>query len=473
MNNQNRPINFGRVTAATRAMYDILEDGQWHSKKDLQWEGALALIADDYDDAFGRGMALRGASIAAGRIIEDFEIAISGAKDRARNNLDICVRRNRIVRDGDQFRMLPETAFAWRAAHQARLATLPLSAQEHDPLKVRTFAGINEVDAFNAAPVQTRDRVLFRTNYDIARHSFTARMSVSWNFTQDANTGLYRIDGPAGHGRIIEAQVRDWCEEDGIQPSDLRIIPRIKNRNLSDLDPAFLDELVRYYQPFLAKRMRKAMTTIVKHIPEVEDQRQQMGEWVVNSVREYDEAKGVPFGAFLLTRTSHRVHDLTRERLGRTTADLQNLRSKVSNKFTQDYGRNPNRLEFAALMGKTPEEYDTIAATLDRANKVHEAMSIQGMNDDNQDIQIAAENDAATSVLNDSDSAAIAAAVIGACAGKKADEPNLVAFGHLYYKHYSGMTKAQAAEAMKVSGQTITNATERVRPALAAALNSL
>lgn len=467
-----RTINFGRISPTTTAMFDILADGEWHEGKHLQWEGALALITADWDTAYNRGLALRAKSVASGRHVEPHEYALSGANDRARNNLDIACRSKRIIRRGTQYRMLAETVRAWKTIQAERNAARMVTTEGHNPMKIRTFAGINEHDAFHSAPVRVRDRVMFRTNHPIPPATFQATTTLSWSFTLDDSTGLYRIDGPAYHGRIIEAQVHTWCEDSGIVASDLRIVTNVKNRDLADLDPNFLNELVAFYQPFLERRLRKAGTSLQVHIPEAADQYQQIGEWVVSCVREYDETKGVPFGAFLVTRASHRVHDLQRNRVGRTAADNQNQIAKVQAAFSHEHGRTPTRAEMADLMGKTETEYASIVAALDVATKVHDPMSIQGMHDDNQEIQVAAEADAASSILDLDESATISAALLSACVGDDGT-PNLVAFGHWYYKGYCNMTKAQAASAMGVSTQTVSTATDRTRTRLSAALEDM
>ena len=471
----NRTIDLSRISVTTAAMFDILADGEWHDAKILQREGCLALIAADFDTPLQRGKRLRRKNINEARDVDDIKFALSGGNDTARNNLMVAVRTKRLARRGALYRMTAETRRLWASAQQNRAAILPeASLKPHDPVKVRTFANMSEDVAFRSAPIQVHDRVMFRANHDIPQATFTAHLSLSWKYTYDPRTGLSRIEGPHRHGKIIAADVRDWCEQSGITPSDLRIIGKVKNRDLRDLPKAFLDELVVYYQPFLSKRMRKSMSTISKFIPDYKDQQQQMFEWVLTAIREYDERLNVPFGAFLLTRTYCRVHDMTRGSLGRTMADHQNNQSKIVARFQQDKGRDPSANEVADLMDKTPEEYAAIVASLDHASKLMAPMSLQGLYNDNQEVQVAGDEDASASVLNDSENAALAAALIGACAADKGGGvPNLVAFGHHYYKHWSGLTKGQIADTMKVTPQTVTNASERVRPALIKALKSL
>jgi DNA-directed RNA polymerase specialized sigma subunit len=455
------------MAASTVAMYDILMDGDWHQAGTLQLEGALALISADFETAVKLGQKSR-----KNADLAPYEYALSGGNDQARNNLMIGERSGRLIRKGTMWRMYADSCRAWHEASQGHEHDLTDVPDGHDPDKIRTFAGITETRAFEAVPVQLKDRVIFRTNFEIPPATWAIGMSLSWHMSQDSNTGLYRIDGPARHGKIIEAYVRDWCEEAGIIPTDMRVIERVKNRDLTRLPPGFLDGLVRFYQPFLTRRMRKAMTTIQTHIHDRDDQAQQFAEWVLSAVREYDESKSVPFGAYLIGRTHNKVHDLTRERLGRTNADHQNRVRKIIGEFVQAEGRAPTNNEIADLMGKTPDEYANISQTLDTAAKVHGPTSIQGIWEDNQEIQIAAAFDVTENVLSDVDAAAATAAVVGACMFGEED-PNLVALGHMYMHYWSGLPKSQTADLMGVSTQVVSSATERVMPAVERALACL
>src|SRR3712207_9267859 len=74
--------------------------------------------------------------------------------------------------------------------------------------------------------------------------------------------------------------------------------------------PAFLDGLCRHYLPVSLKRLQRNSSTLRLHVPDPDDLTQQVSEWILKAVGQFDEGKGVPFGAFLATQLSKWVHDL-------------------------------------------------------------------------------------------------------------------------------------------------------------------
>src|SRR3712207_8572848 len=75
------------------------------------------------------------------------------------------------------------------------------------------------------------------------------------------------------------------------------------------------------------------------------DLAQQVYEWVLKAVAQYDETKGVPFGAFLATQLSKWVHDLGRNAHGRTAADTEHKQQKAIAAFIAEHQRRPSEKE--------------------------------------------------------------------------------------------------------------------------------
>src|SRR3978361_1078580 len=94
------------------------------------------------------------------------------------------------------------------------------------------------------------------------------------------------------------------------------------------------------------------MSTIRLHLPDNDDIDQQVAEWVLKAVSQYDEGKGVPFGAFLATQLSKWVHDLGRNAYGRTAADTENKQQKAIAAFTSEDQRRPSAKEVGAYIGQ-------------------------------------------------------------------------------------------------------------------------
>src|SRR3712207_9523493 len=63
------------------------------------------------------------------------------------------------------------------------------------------------------------------------------------------------------------------------------------------------------------------------------------------AVGQFDEGKGVPFGAFLATQLSKWVHDLGRNAHGRTAADTEHKQQKAIASFIAEHQRRPSEKE--------------------------------------------------------------------------------------------------------------------------------
>src|SRR3712207_8716086 len=87
------------------------------------------------------------------------------------------------------------------------------------------------------------------------------------------------------------------------------------------------------------------MSTIRLHLPDPDDLGQQVYEWVLKAVGQFDEGKGVPFGAFLATQLSKWVHDLGRNAHGRTAADTEHKQQKAIASFIAEHQRRPSEKE--------------------------------------------------------------------------------------------------------------------------------
>ncbi|MCW2534497.1 MAG: uncharacterized protein JWQ26_196, partial [Modestobacter sp.] len=209
--------------------------------------------------------------------------------------------------------------------------TLPMTAPtddrpRRDPL---VFGGLAESEGWALAPITPRDRVHFRADRELPLATFRAAMPAGVTVTYDEGEGLYRVDGACGNGETLAALIRSWCAANGYATVGLRAEADVRRRAPRDLPPSFLDDLCRHYCRVSLKRLQRNMSTIRLHLPDNDDIDQQVAEWVLKAVSQYDEGKGVPFGAFLATQLSKWVHDLGRNAYGRTAADTENKQQKA------------------------------------------------------------------------------------------------------------------------------------------------
>ena len=120
------------------------------------------------------------------------------------------------------------------------------------------------------------------------------------------------------------------------------------------------------------------MSTIRLHLPDPDDLGQQVYEWVLKAVSQYDETKGVPFGAFLATQLSKWVHDLGRNAHGRTAADTEHKQQKAIAAFIAEHQRRPSEKELAAYMGQSVATLRRNSQTVATLNGLRNLQSLDG-----------------------------------------------------------------------------------------------
>ena len=219
------------------------------------------------------------------------------------------------------------------------------SSAERAPL---IFGGIPEARGWELAPITPRDRVHFRADRDLPLEEFRTDAPDGVTVSHDQGDGLYRVDGAPGSASVLADWVRAWCTRHGATTVGLRAETDVRRRSPRDLPPAFLADLCRHYGPVSLKRLQRNMSTIRLHLPDPDDLGQQVYEWVLKAVSQYDETKGVPFGAFLATQLSKWVHDLGRNAHGRTAADTEHKQQKAIAAFISEHQRKPSEKELAA-----------------------------------------------------------------------------------------------------------------------------
>ena len=228
--------------------------------------------------------------------------------------------------------------------------TLDARARNREPL---VFGGIPEADGWVLAPITPRDRVHFRVDRELPLDEFRAELPDGVTVSYDQGDGLYRVDGARGSASVLADWVRAWCAGQGCTTVGLRAETDVRRRAPKDLPQDFLADLCRHYGPVSLKRLQRNMSTIRLHLPDPDDLGQQVYEWVLKAVGQFDETKSVPFGAFLATQLSKWVHDLGRNAHGRTAADTEHKQQKAIATFIAEHQRRPSEKELAAYMGQS------------------------------------------------------------------------------------------------------------------------
>jgi hypothetical protein len=319
------------------------------------------------------------------------------------------------------------------------------------------FGGIPEADGWTLAPITPRDRVHFRVDHELPLDEFRDDLPDGVTVSYDQGDGLYRVDGACGSASVLADWIRAWAARHGSSTIGLRAETDVRRRAPRDLPADFLNDLCRHYGPVSLKRLQRNMSTIRLHLPDPDDLGQQVYEWVLKAVSQYDETKGVPFGAFLATQLSKWVHDLGRNAHGRTAADTEHKQQKAIAAFIAEHQRRPSEKELAAYMGQSVATLRRNSQTVATLNGLRNLQSLDGG------------PDATEILLPDSSEAPDPTAR----RDQRAGQPNVLGWATWYLTTWGGQTKTQLSSDLNTSVRNMNVYADRVEQALKARLSEL
>ena len=324
-----------------------------------------------------------------------------------------------------------------------------------------------------------RDRVHFRVDHELPLDEFRADLPDGVTVSYDQGDGLYRVDGACGSAAVLADWIRAWAARHGRSTIGLRAETDVRRRAPRDLPADFLNDLCRHYGPVSLKRLQRNMSTIRLHLPDPDDLGQQVYEWVLKAVSQYDETKGVPFGAFLATQLSKWVHDLGRNAHGRTAADTEHKQQKAIAAFIAEHQRRPSEKELAAYMGQSVATLRRNSQTVATLNGLRNLQSLDG-GPDATEILLPDSSEAPDEIMGEAEQTLLSHALTAACApdpdrparpaGRPAQRPRL---GDLVPDHLGRQTKTQLSPDLNTSVRNMNVYADRVEQALKTRLAEL
>jgi hypothetical protein len=360
--------------------------------------------------------------------------------------------------------------------------TLPMTAGADGPPRTRdplVFGGLSEAEGWALAPITPRDRVHFRVDRELPLATFRAALPAGVTVTYDEGEGLYRVDGACGEGEAMATLIRAWCATNGYATVGLRAETDVRRRAPRDLPPAFLADLCRHYCRVSLKRLQRNMSTIRLHLPDNDDVDQQVAEWVLKAVGQYDEGKGVPFGAFLATQLSKWVHDLGRNAYGRTAADTENKQQKAIAAFTAEHQRRPSEQELAAYMGQSVATLRRNSQTVATLNGLRNLHSLDG-GPDSVEYVLPDSAEVPDELMGEAEQTLLSHALTAACAAdptarrdQRAAQPNVLGWATWYLTTWGGKTKTQLSAELVTSVRNMNVHADRAERALKERLSEL
>lgn len=342
-----------RTSPATRAMFDLLADSHVHPKEEVLAAGIAAALGEDYYRCAEEGRRGR-----RGRPATLREYAHSGARNFARNNLMIAERNRRVLTTGaeghQKCRMPAALAREWQAMRQeehTRQQREPVSIQPFGD--VTSYAGMPEWEGWAYAPLKTQDVAHVRPTIDVP----LARLQEAFP-GWDVNEGPDGLVSISAHpGAPVKEIVTEWFTDENLHHDGVRDAKNVRRRDLRELPPAFLEDLVAKSVPFarglVASRHAASMQRLVG---DHDDTEAYVMMWVIELAASFDATLGRPFGTWLTNQIPRKVQDLNRASHGRTASDAEMRHARARADFEAEHGRTPSPSELRKVLGLSEEE---------------------------------------------------------------------------------------------------------------------
>lgn len=368
--NTSQPIDRTKYNAAALAMLDTLcEDGSL-DRKDLVFVGAKAALADDYNWCIEEGRRLR--KDANGTLAE---AAMSGARSAARTALRTAERSGKVKSDkNDDISLSPKIFLEWAKALDESRERKPKDKITVQPFgNITSYGDYTEWEGWSYAPLRKRDvahvRLVHAMPLDELRDAFPG-----WDITESSD-GLVSIS--AKPGAPVKTVVAEWLAENKIPHEGVRDALGRSRRDLNELPPEFLNDLIvssiPLAQGIVSKRHGAAMEVLAD---DPDDVRSWIRLWVVELAATFNAELGRPFGTWVTSQIKFKIQDLNREINGRTASDLEMKYARAQEKITLETGRTPEPEELAQALGFSMSQMHAKRAVLSRLRSIRSAHTL-------------------------------------------------------------------------------------------------
>lgn len=252
-----------------------------------------------------------------------------------------------VAGENNSFRMMEKHVRQWRNSRGMSMET----KDSHSP---RFFGGILEDDGWPKAPLSEYELLNFRANSHVTS-VMIANAIDGLGEVSLAEDGLFRV--LSKHGDTVYSMLKEWSRnEPSVDITGLRLTYNTFRRDISQLPPAFMDDLCEFYGRFAYVLLRNSMSSIRKHLPENDDIQQQIYIWIIDAVARYDHTTCIPFAAYLHTCLQRWVHNLNRKSHGRAAADNELKHARAIAAFESEHGRQPSIVELAEVLGESVDK---------------------------------------------------------------------------------------------------------------------
>lgn len=120
------------------------------------------------------------------------------------------------------------------------------------------------------------------------------------------------------------------------------------HRALRELPGDALERLIEHYLPFVQRSLRPHRDFLAAYLGDSDDVNAQAAEWLLDAMRGYDPARGVPFAGYVASRLPRWVADAARGRWAeRLVADSETAYARAVEQSLRERHRVPTLVELA------------------------------------------------------------------------------------------------------------------------------
>lgn len=158
-------------------------------------------------------------------------------------------------------------------------------------------------------------------------------------------------------------------------------------RDLNEIDPRAIDQIVRFYQTFqttsangelrpaiLQQSSYKTLQLYLNDCKNDSGVLVQLNKWIIDAIQHYDERCGSPFAAYLTMVANRRVNDIPKTIIGDELAEFQNIKSKVVKSLNKDNGEG-EWYSTQQIIERMHRDYPNYDITEDKFNKLDDELS--------------------------------------------------------------------------------------------------
>lgn len=324
-------------------------------------------------------------------------------KQELADELDVLVEEGWLhAGNNNSYRFRTENLEGWRA-----YSTTP--SIHENKYKPRYFGGVIEDDGWEQAPLKTFGLVHFRADQNLPRKLIYSVVGGKISRIQ-LEDGLFRVFSP--DGETVLKQITQLKQDyPNYHISSIRLERNLTRRELDDLPPRYVQDLVRYYGQFAKLLLRPYMTSVIKHIPDQDDRQQQIYLWVLEAIQRYDASTSIPFAAYLGSSLSNWVFNLNRKANGRAAADAELKYARAIADLRTENSREPSAEEIATYLS---EDIETVRKEQALISTVRNLRNAATLDNDENEIQLPSEERVEEEIERRHTNTLLSAAVIAA-----------------------------------------------------------